>query len=78
MQWGKPLVDPSFVRGYRISYKLQDELEASELIVSANQYSAFINTRNYPGSLFDVWISAIGETDDSETTGHMQSYSGNS
>ncbi|XP_078320462.1 cubilin-like isoform X3 [Crassostrea virginica] len=75
VQWEKPLVDPSFVRGYRISYKLQDELEVYELIVSANQYSAFINTRNYPGSLFDVWISAIGETDDSETTGHMQSYS---
>lgn len=48
------------------------------IIVSANENMAFINTRSYPGSSYEVWISAIGETEDSEETYHMYSYSGNS
>lgn len=78
MKWTEPLVNPRLVRGYRVSYKLADRPLVSVIIVSANENAAFINTRSYPGSLYEVWISAIGETVDSEETNHIYSYSGNS
>lgn len=78
MKWTEPLVNPGLVRGYRVRYKHADRPLVRVIIVSGNENAAFINTRSYPGSLYEVWISAIGETEDSEETNHMYSYSGNS
>ncbi|XP_011445776.3 uncharacterized protein [Magallana gigas] len=75
VKWTEPLVNPGPVRGYRVSYKHADRPLVSVIIVSANENAAFINTRSYPGSLYEVWISAIGETEDSKETNHMYSYS---
>lgn len=61
-----------------MSYKHADRSMVRVIIVSANENVAFINTQSYPGSWYEVWISAIGETEDSEETYHMYSYSGNS
>lgn len=72
------MVNPGLVRGYRVSYKHADGPLVRVINVSANENAAFINTRSYPGSLYEVWISAIGETEDGEETSHMYSYSGNS
>lgn len=78
MKWTEPLVNPGPVRGYRVRYKHADRPLVRVIIVSANENAAFINTRSYPGCLYEVWISAIGETVDSEETNHIYSYSGNS
>lgn len=78
VEWTEPLVNPDLVRGYRVSYKHADKPMVRAIIVSANENAAFINTRSYPGSLYEVWISAISETEASEETNHMYSYSGNS
>lgn len=78
VKWTEPLVNPGLVRGYRVSYKHADRSMVRVIIVSANENVAFINTQSYPGSWYEVWISAIGETEDSEETYHMYSYSGNS
>lgn len=78
MKWTEPLVNPGLVRGYRVRYKHADRPLVRVIIVSANENAAFINTRVYPGCLYEVWISAIGETVDSEETNHIYSYSGNS
>lgn len=78
VKWTEPLVNPGLVRGYKVSYKHADRPMVRVIIVSANENAAFINTRSYPGCLYEVWISAIGETVDSEETNHIYSYSGNS
>lgn len=78
VKWAEPLVNPGLVRGYRVRYKHADRPLVRVIIVSANENAAFINTRSYPGCLYAVWISAIGETVDSEETNHIYSYSGNS
>ncbi|XP_062615203.1 uncharacterized protein LOC134276943 [Saccostrea cucullata] len=71
-EWEKPFLNPSYVRGYRINYRRLEKTEVSEMVVPSNDNSAFINTLSFPGNLFEVWMSAIGEAQDSALTEKRQ------